>query len=122
MSSAKPAFVCASCARALRKSTASLSKRALATATTTARHTETAQYDDRKQVPRWQQTPPAMKMAFRLRPQPDQPVWKINENPVVLDNALNKFVGDAAGEGIKGADLLEEEVKVWVFLKTIRGD
>ena len=53
-----------------------------------------------------------MKMPFRLRPQPNQPVWKVNEDVELVDQAFDKFVGQTGGKGARGSELLPEEIKV----------
>jgi len=52
-----------------------------------------------------------MKMPFRLRPQPNQPVWKVNEDVELVDQAFDKFVGQIGGKGARGSELLPEEIK-----------
>ena len=113
MASSKTPFVCASCASALRARTPPVVSRAF---TTTAAQQQLPAQD----LPRWQQTPPAMKMPYRVRPLPNQTAWRVNEDPKVLDEVYDKFVGSAgeaakgqAGvESTKGRGLLPEEVKV----------
>ena len=39
-------------------------------------------------------------MPFRLRPQPNQPVWKVNEEIELVDEAFDKFVGQIGGKGL----------------------
>lgn len=61
-----------------------------------------------------------MKMPIRLRPVAKQPEWKVNEDPAVLDEMLDSFIGRAGTaakgqvevEGTRGRDLLPEEIKV----------
>ncbi len=61
-----------------------------------------------------------MKMAFRLRPRPNQPEWKVNDQQAPLDEMYDSFLGHAGEaaqgqtgvESTKGRDLLPEEVKV----------
>ena len=61
-----------------------------------------------------------MKMPYRLRPTPNQTEWRVNEDPKVLDEMYDRFVGSAGEaakgqtelESTKGKDLLPEEVKV----------
>lgn len=53
-----------------------------------------------------------MQMPFRLRPQPKQPVWKVNEQVELVDEAFDKFVGQAGGKGSRGREVLPEEIKV----------
>ncbi|KAK4544211.1 hypothetical protein LTR36_004421 [Oleoguttula mirabilis] len=111
MASSRPSFVCTSCARALRTSNVSQTSRAFSASAPT-------QQTPSRDIPRWQQTPPAMKMPFRLRPQPKGPVWRVNEELEPLDAMYDRFVdrvGEAAkGQGLagtKGRDMLPEEVK-----------
>jgi large subunit ribosomal protein L15 len=53
-----------------------------------------------------------MQMPFRVRPQPNQPVWKVNEQVELVDEAFDKFVGQAGGKGMRGREVLPEEIKV----------
>lgn len=53
-----------------------------------------------------------MQMPFRLRPQPSQPVWKVNDQVDLVDDAFDKFVGQAGGKGTRGREVLPEEIKV----------
>jgi large subunit ribosomal protein L15 len=53
-----------------------------------------------------------MQMPFRLRPQPSQPVWKVNDQVELVDDAFDKFVGQAGGKGTRGREVLPEEIKV----------
>lgn len=53
-----------------------------------------------------------MQMPFRLRPQPSQPVWKVNDQVDLVDEAFDKFVGQAGGKGTRGREVLPEEIKV----------
>lgn len=53
-----------------------------------------------------------MQMPFRLRPQPNQPVWKVNDRVELVDDAFDHFVGHAGGKGMRGRDVLPEEIKV----------
>ena len=53
-----------------------------------------------------------MRMPFRLRPQPSQPLWKVNEQMELVDDAFDKFVGQAGGRGKRGREVLPEEIKV----------
>lgn len=109
----KPAFICASCARSLRRSSQPpAATRALFSTTSRTADTGITAFEDRSQVPRWKQTPPAMKMAFRVRPIPNQPAWVVNEDQEVLDKVMDTFIGNAAGRGVRGRDVLPEEVKV----------
>lgn len=52
-----------------------------------------------------------MQMPFRLRPMPNQPVWKVNDSVELVDSAYDRFIGQAAGRGTKGKDVLPEEIK-----------
>jgi len=54
-----------------------------------------------------------MRMPVRLRPQPNQPVWKVNDRPESVDEAFDAFIGGAGGRNVRGRDLLDEEVKVY---------
>lgn len=53
-----------------------------------------------------------MRMPFRLRPQPSQPLWKVNDQMELVDDAFDKFVGQAGGRGKRGREVLPEEIKV----------
>ncbi|KAK5116197.1 hypothetical protein LTR62_008523 [Meristemomyces frigidus] len=117
MATPRAPFVCASCARTLRS-------------TTTPKHTarafttiSTNQQLPVQDLPRWQQPPPRMKAAFRLRPMPNQPEWRVNDKIEPLNEMYDNFIGragegarDQAGvQGTKGSDLLPEEVK-WLAI------
>ncbi|KAF2769172.1 hypothetical protein EJ03DRAFT_327616 [Teratosphaeria nubilosa] len=110
-----PAFVCASCTKAIASQNGRHAVRAFSAST--------SQSAPAQDVPRWQQTPPAMKMRFRVRPQPRGPAWKVNDRPEPVDEMYDKFVGRVAEaahgqEGVagsKGSDLLPEEVK-WLAI------
>lgn len=52
-----------------------------------------------------------MKMPIRVRPQPNQPVWQVNDRVEVIDEAFDKFVGRVGGN-VKGSQMLDEETKV----------
>ncbi|KAK2867758.1 hypothetical protein FQN49_003504 [Arthroderma sp. PD_2] len=56
-------------------------------------------------VPRWQQTPPAMKAPVRLRESPNKTEFKVNCDPTVLDNFYVRMLGP------DGDKMLSEEVK-----------
>lgn len=55
-------------------------------------------------------------MPFRVRPQPKQPVWKVNTEQEPLDAMYDSFVGRAGealkGDAKRGREMLTEEVKV----------
>jgi large subunit ribosomal protein L15 len=51
-------------------------------------------------------------MPFRLRPEPKQPKWEVNEKPELVDEAYDRFVGQTGGKGTRGCELLPEEIKV----------
>lgn len=116
MATPRAPFVCTSCARALRAP-----KRPSTTArawfSSTARPSieatrDPAPQEDPKQLPRWAQTPPAMRAPIRMRPMPQQPAWKVNDDPEVLDDVMDRFIGRASGPTVKGRDVLPEELKV----------
>jgi len=106
MSTSRTPFVCASCTRTLR---ATVKPNAIRSFSTTLAKSAGAPSPDE---PRWKQTPPQMKMPFRLRPQPNQPEWTVNDNPELVDDAFDKFVGQVGGKGTRGCELLPEEIKV----------
>lgn len=59
-------------------------------------------------MPRWAKTPDRMKAPFSLaipKEGDDTPVWKVNEDPVVLDEFYDRFLGRG------GHKLLPEELK-----------
>ncbi|KAK5112282.1 hypothetical protein LTR85_011554 [Meristemomyces frigidus] len=110
MAASRPSFICTSCARALRTGNASQTSRAFSASV--------AQQQTSPDLPRWQQTPPAMQMPFRLRPQPKGLAWRVNSEPETLDAMYDRFVGRvgevAKGQGLagtRGRDMLPEEVK-----------
>ncbi|KAH9809321.1 Ribonuclease-III-like [Teratosphaeria destructans] len=106
-----PAFICASCTKALASRNGRHAVRAFSVSA--------AQSAPAQDVPRWQQTPPAMKMRFRVRPQPRGPAWKVNDRQEPVDEMYDNFIGRvveaAQGQegvtGPRGSDLLPEEVK-----------
>jgi large subunit ribosomal protein L15 len=106
MSTTRTPFVCASCTRTLRQT---IKPNAIRSFSTTVAKSAGAPSPDQ---PRWKQTPPQMQMPFRLRPQPNQPVWKVNEQVELVDEAFDKFVGQAGGKGTRGREVLPEEIKV----------
>ncbi|KAF2864593.1 hypothetical protein K470DRAFT_208478 [Piedraia hortae CBS 480.64] len=66
-------------------------------------------------APRWKQTPPAMKMPFRLRPVPDQPEWKVNGDMETLDQWYDEFLRRVVSPPQRGRDILPEEIK-WLAI------
>ena len=108
MSSSRTPFVCASCTRTLRATVKPNTVRSFSTTIAKTANSFAPSHDE----PRWKQTPPQMKMPFRLRPQPNQPVWKVNEYVELVDQAFDKFVGQIGGKGARGSELLPEEIKV----------
>ncbi|KAK6440762.1 hypothetical protein LTR95_003012 [Oleoguttula sp. CCFEE 5521] len=100
-------FVCSSCARALRSS--AVPSRSAALSTSTLRSAESLPL--RSDEPRWQQTPPRMRMPQRIRPQPKQPIWRINDEAEPVDAAFDKLIGNAAGRDVRGREVLDEEIK-----------
>ncbi|KAK5133918.1 hypothetical protein LTR08_007147 [Meristemomyces frigidus] len=113
MASARPSFVCTTCARALRTPSVN------STTTRAFSASVSPQQLPSPDLPRWQQTPPAMAMPLRLRPRPNQPVWRVNTRQEPLDEMYDRFVGRvgeaAKGQegisGTRGRDMLPEEVK-----------
>ncbi|EME43674.1 hypothetical protein DOTSEDRAFT_54426 [Dothistroma septosporum NZE10] len=65
-------------------------------------------------TPRWQQTPPQMRMPIRLRPQPSQPTWAVNSSLEALDSAYDTFIGSTVPRK-RGSELLDEETK-WLAI------
>lgn len=118
MSTPRTPFVCASCARALRQSTPSSSSavRSFTTSVPRAQQPVAVNPDE----PRWKQTPPAMRMPVRLRPQPNQPTWHVNDKPEPVDEAFDAFIGNSGGRNARGRDLLDEEVKVCFLTGSLR--
>ncbi|KAK7189835.1 uncharacterized protein CC84DRAFT_1094804 [Paraphaeosphaeria sporulosa] len=55
--------------------------------------------------PRWQQTPPRMVAPYRVRPKPQGPEFKVNEDPRRLDEVYSRMLGPG------GDKVLSEEVK-----------
>ena len=108
MSTSRTPFVCASCTRTLRATVKTNAVRSFSTTIAKRANSFAPSHDE----PRWKQTPPQMKMPFRLRPQPNQPVWKVNEEIELVDEAFDKFVGQIGGKGARGSELLPEEIKV----------
>lgn len=58
-------------------------------------------------VPRWSQTPPAMKAPIQLdfAKNPENKVWSVNNDPKKLDEVYDRLLGQG------GSKLLPEEVK-----------
>lgn len=110
MKPVSPSFVCANCVRALRNNAQTqapavrtFANKTPARGTTSPSEQSPRLYNDQ---PRWKQTPAAMKMPIRLRPQPKQPVWNVNSNQERLDHAYDLFLGK------DGSAALDEETKV----------
>jgi hypothetical protein len=108
MSTSRTPFVCTSCTRTLRATVKPTTVRSFSTTIAKTANSFAPSHDE----PRWKQTPPQMKMPFRLRPQPNQPVWKVNEDVELVDQAFDKFVGQIGGKGARGSEMLPEEIKV----------
>lgn len=133
MSAARTPYVCASCSRSL----SAITPRALTSVTRTAFFSSTSRtrQDEPQSVspstttttytpphvvsssysqdlPRWKQTPPGMRQPLRLRPQPRQPLWKVNTEQEPLDEMYDRLIGRTLGGGIVGRDALPEDVKV----------
>ncbi|KAK2811516.1 hypothetical protein FQN50_002139 [Emmonsiellopsis sp. PD_5] len=60
---------------------------------------------DTTSVPRWKQTPPAMKAPLRLRGDPNKPEFPVNSDPKILDAFYGRLLGK------DGHEMLSEEVK-----------
>lgn len=60
---------------------------------------------ERRDRPRWQQTPKAMAMPIRVRDPPRQAPYIVNTDSKVLDQAYNKMLGRG------GDSMLPEEIK-----------
>ena len=56
-------------------------------------------------VPRWKETPPAMKAPVRLRAAPGKTTYQVNSDPAVLDNFYIRMLGEG------GDKLLSDETK-----------
>ena len=52
-----------------------------------------------------------MKMPVRVRPLPNQPVWRVNEDPQLLDAMYDKILGTLSSS-TKGSEMLDAETKV----------
>jgi len=69
-----------------------------------------------------------MKMPYRVRPLPKQPLWKVNDRQDLLDEMYDKLLGRigemAKGQlgvtGTRGRDMLPDEIKVRVLSDTTR--
>ena len=118
MAPSRAPFVCKRCSRALRLQSEANTSRSFATVTRERRKSPPSNAPpSSEQLPRWKQTPPAMKMPVRLRPLPKQPDWKVNEKEEPLDEMYDRFLGSVGrsrdqGESIQGRDMLPEEIKV----------
>ncbi|KAK0741395.1 ribonuclease-III-like-domain-containing protein [Schizothecium vesticola] len=77
--------------------------------TTSARLSEEAVEDER---PRWSYTPERMKgpnMSIRVVKDPRRKIWKVNEDPALLDAMYNRFLGP------HGDKMLPDEIK-WLAI------
>lgn len=116
MKPANPSFVCANCVRTLKQSNISQTTSIVRTfsSKTPARGTTSSSSEHSPRLyhdqPRWKQTPAAMKMPIRLRPQPKQPVWNVNSNEERLNHAYDLFLGK------DGSAMLDDETKVSLSL------
>lgn len=108
MNRTRSSFVCASCARALRHTTKPQTVRQFSS---TSIQNAQQQEESPEELPRWKQTPPAMKMPIRLRPEPKQPKWKTNTDEEKLNEMYDRLLGSVGGK-IRGRDLLDAETKV----------
>lgn len=106
MNPSRPSFICASCVRTLGAPSRSHTLRQFSTTTFNQSKAEPPE-----ELPRWAQTPPAMKMPVRLRPEPRQPAWRVNTDESKLDAAYDRFLGSVGGRK-KGSELLDSETKV----------
>ncbi|WPH03868.1 Hypothetical protein R9X50_00675100 [Acrodontium crateriforme] len=119
MASSRTPFTCANCARSIR--TASTKRSAVRPFSVCAASSapESTPSTSNDQLPRWRQTPRAMTMPFRLRPQPKQPVWRVNTEQEPLDAMYDSFVGRASdvskADAGRGREMLTEEVK-WLAI------
>lgn len=113
MASIRQSKICGSCLRALQGRKAGLATRPFSTTSPQKLQEQQQEVEARGQppaetIPRWQQTPAAMKMPYRLRPLPEQPAWNVNTQQEPLDLMYDRFFGNRA----RGRDMLPEEVKV----------
>ena len=76
-----------------------VSSRAFTTSRTCPEHAESSH------IPRWRETPRAMKAPFRTRLKPVDNDYLVNEDPEVLDQAYRRMLGS------RGDKMLSEEVK-----------
>ena len=53
-------------------------------------------------------------MPIRLRPQPSQPVWTVNDDIETLNSAYDNFIGSSVPRK-RGSELLDEETK-WLAI------
>jgi len=63
--------------------------------------------DNAQAVPRWARTPEAMRAPHRVRPKNDNDEYPVNEDPKVLNSAIEKMLG----KGTDGDGILSEDVK-----------
>jgi large subunit ribosomal protein L15 len=111
MNSIRPSFICAACARSIRSRTTPTSTIRTISQSAALQQQEVFEDATRDELPRWQKTPPRMRMPIRMRPIPDQPRWSVNTKQEVVDHAFDNFVG-GAGDGVKGSEMLDSETKV----------
>lgn len=122
MANPRTSFICARCAAHAKPTL--LQPRTFASFPPSRAATSVKYKHSDEHIPRWKETPPAMKMPVRLRPLPqNQPRWSVNKEDEPVDQMYDRFVGERAGEGargqegmgergIRGSELLDEEVKV----------
>ncbi|KJZ73932.1 hypothetical protein HIM_06600 [Hirsutella minnesotensis 3608] len=82
------------------------------TTTTTKSNSESnAPATQDKPVPRWSQTPPAMKAAVQVNwaKKPENKVWRVNSDPEMLDQMYDRLLGR------DGRNMLPEELK-WLAI------
>lgn len=120
MATPRVPFICARCTQSLRQQYRTFASAYPSHRVSNVKGTSEPSED----LPRWKQTPPAMKMPIRLRPIPqDQPRWSVNDQDEPVDRMYDRFIGERAGasaagqegmqgRGIRGSELLDEQIKV----------
>ena len=111
MTPSRPSYICARCTlTALRNQTPRTTRSSFSTTTSASRESNVEESSPEEEVPRWARTPRAMQMPIRLRPQPNQPVWRVNDKPEVLDEVYDQILGKLSST--RGSEMLDSETKV----------
>ncbi|KAI5365173.1 Putative 54S ribosomal protein L15 [Septoria linicola] len=110
MNPSRPAFVCSSCARALRHATKPQTARQFSV--TAPGKINDSVPEDKSELPRWMKTPERLRQPIHLRPRIEQSIsWRVNSDPEKLNAAYDSFLGRVGGNQLRGRELLDEQTK-----------